>query len=76
MTVGGSRYGAFLPAHEDQGTGCNGHDSHESAQSRKTEIEQGYESSDDEPDSQQQHSEVLGHFHCETPVRVKSGTPQ
>jgi hypothetical protein len=31
-----------LPAHDDQGTSCNGNDSHDSAQSRKTKIEQGY----------------------------------
>ena len=52
-----------LSSQADQGTCGDCEDGHERAESRKTEIQQWYHPRDNEPDTQQDHAEILGLFH-------------
>lgn len=56
-----------LSADDDQNARCDRENSHQRTQSREAEIEQRYQSGQDEPDGQQQHADIARHFHGQTP---------
>ena len=56
-----------LSPQHDKNTGSDREYGHDSAESRKAETDQRYQSRSDEPAAQQEHAEILGRFHVMVP---------
>jgi len=62
----------YLAAEQDQDAGGDGQDLHDHWETAKVQFEQWDQSGQDEPDAQQEHSQILGHLdfgHIFTPLK-------